>query len=102
MSQCMHKKAPRIARCFFCVINIRASRRETIEKKLRWANKEEAKAFAKQAEKLGNLGMRYVACCDYLGWDPEIRREIMAKQRAKSRTSGNYSKGGMSNEIKCY
>ena len=58
-------------------------RRNTIEKKLRWANKSEAKAFAKKAEKLGNLGMTYAACCDYLGWNPSIRREIMAKQKQK-------------------
>lgn len=91
MSSNVHKKAPAIARCFFCVININASRRKTIEKRLRWANKQEAKEFAKRAEKLGNLGMTYVACCDYLNWDPLIRREIVAKQKAKSRGKrGNY------------
>lgn len=42
-------------------------------------------AFAKNAEKLGNLGMSYVACCDYLGWDLSIRREIMAKQKAAAK-----------------
>ena len=60
-------------------------RRNTIEKKLRWANKSEAKAFAKKAEELGNLGMSYVACCDYLGWDLSVRREIMAKQKAAAK-----------------
>ena len=49
----------------------------------RWANKEEAYAFAKEAEKSGKLGMSYAAACDYLGWDVAIRREIMAKHKRK-------------------
>lgn len=51
----------------------------------RWASKEEAYAFAKKAEKSGNLGMSYAAACDFLGWDVSIRREIMAKQKRKAR-----------------
>ena len=59
-------------------------RRKPIDKQLRWANKEEAKLFAKQAEVLGNLGLRYVSACDYLGWDVSVRREIMAKHKRKA------------------
>lgn len=73
---------------FFCVINISVERRKlAIENiKSRWASKEEAYLFAKQAEAKGNLGMSYLACCDYLGWDVSIRREIMAKHKRKART----------------
>ena len=62
-------------------------RRKPINKQLRWANKEEAKRFAKRAEELGNLGLSYLSACDYLGWDLSIRREIIAanKRKAKER-----------------
>lgn len=81
----MHKKVPSVAWYFFRVINSSALRRNCIERRLRWANKEEAKMFAKKAEELGQLGMSYGACCDYLGWDVSIRREILAKQRQKAK-----------------
>ena len=74
-------------------------RRKNIEKTLRWANKEEAKAFAKKAEELGNLGMTYAACCDYLGWDVSIRREIIA---ARKRKAMNREKHGKSNNKEKY
>ena len=54
--------------------------------KNRWASKEEAYLFAKKAEKEGKLGMSYLACCDYLGWDVSLRREIMAKHKRKAHT----------------
>ena len=62
-------------------------RRKPINKQVRWANKEEAKLFAKHAEELGNLGLSYLSACDYLGWDLSIRREIIAanKRKAKER-----------------
>lgn len=62
-------------------------RRKSINKQVRWANKEEAKLFAKHAEELGNLGLSYLSACDYLGWDLSIRREIIAanKRKAKER-----------------
>ena len=85
MSSDMYKKVPSVAWYFFCVINSSALRRNSIEKRMRWANKEEAKKFAKKAEVLGQLGMSYSACCDYLGWDVSIRREILAKQRQKAK-----------------
>ena len=59
----------------------------TIESnKTRWANKEEAYQFAKNAVAKGNLGMSYLACCDYLGWDVSIRRMILAKHKRKAHT----------------
>lgn len=75
---------------FFHVINICVERRKlTIEStKNRWANKEEAYMFAKSAEELGNLGLRYVSACDYLGWDVSIRREILAKHKRRAHTHG--------------
>lgn len=39
--------------------------------------------FVKSAEELGNLGLRYVSACDYLGWDVSARREILAKRKRK-------------------
>ncbi len=80
----MHKMVSFMTGCLFCAQNIYAVKENTIEKKLRWANRAEAKAFAKKAEELGNLGMTYAACCDYLGWDISIRREIMAANKRKA------------------
>ena len=75
-----------LMRCLFCVININSFiGRKPINKQLRWANKSEAKVFAKRAEELGNLGLRYVSACDYLGWDASIRREIVAANKRKAR-----------------
>jgi len=42
--------------------------------------------FAKSAEELGNLGLRYVSACDYLGWDVSVRREILDKRKRKANT----------------
>ena len=72
---------------FFVSLIYLPLRRKPINKQVRWANKEEAKLFAKQAEELGNLGLSYLSACDYLGWNLSIRREIMAanKRKAKER-----------------
>ena len=71
-----------------CVINSSVERRKLAIEKIRnrWASKEEAYLFAKKAEKEGKLGMSYLACCDYLGWDVSLRREIMAKHKRKAHT----------------
>ena len=55
-----------------------------MSKQNRWATKEEAYAYAKAAERSGNLGLAYASACDYLGWDISIRREIMAKHKYKA------------------
>lgn len=88
----------------FCVLNIYAVKENTIEKKLKWANKAEAKAFAKRAEELGNLGMTYAACCDYLGWDLSIRREIMAARKRKAKARERHGRINHFNkeDSKCY
>ena len=55
-----------------------------MSKNQRWANRDEAMAYAKAAEQSGNMGMRYISACDYLGWDVSIRRLILAKRKSKA------------------
>ena len=56
-----------------------------MNKRIRWASKEEAKQYALSAESKGNMGLSYCAACDFLGWNVAARRKLLEENKKSSK-----------------
>ncbi len=54
-----------------------------MEKRKKWATKDEAKAYLTRAKKAHNFGLSFCAACDFLGLDPKKQREEEQDKKEK-------------------